>query len=312
MNNFQHVDNINEKKSISLLEDNIKSFLDYSFLKIGGFTNVNIPTSGIYGNDFSKLNIAYDPVRPSGSVWEAFRKDWVYETGVSHNQKFPIPISGVYLNNTFIPGPTGSPSHPYFIDYINGNVVFNTAKPANSTIKLNYSYRNIQVYKANESSWWKDLQRYHYDASTMNKTTGQITIGNHKVQLPCIIVETTARTSQEPYQLGTTENIINQDLLLHIYTENIVQRNTIMDILILQKDNQNVLYNINKLIKDQKWPIKPNGSYNTNSLNYDQIVNDSDYVSKVYYIQNAIINELGSISSLLHYGIVRWSIKIYP
>ena len=68
----------------------------------------------------------------------------------------------------------------------------------------------------------------------------------------------------------------------------------------------------NKIIKDQKWPINNNGSYNFNSLNYNQLLNDTYYVSNVYYIDNAITSELGSISSLLHYGIVRWSLKIYP
>jgi hypothetical protein len=312
MNNFQHVDNINERKSISSLEDNMKSFLDYSFTKIGGFTNINIPTSGLYANDFSKMKVGYDPVRPTGTVWETFRKDWVYETGISHSGRYPIPISGIYFNNTFVPGPTGNATHPYYIDYPNGNIVFQSVKPTGSNIKLNYSYRNIQIHKANESSWWKELQRYHYDYSTLEKTPGQLLISNNKIQLPCIIVETTARTSQEPYELGNTKNIINQDLLLHIYTENIIQRNNIINILILQKDNQNVLYNINKIIKDQKWPINTNGSYNASGLNYDQITNNSNYISNVYYIDNAIINELGSISSLLHFGIVRWSLKIYP
>lgn len=312
MNHFQHVDNINEKKVISLLEDNMKSFLDYSFLKVGGFTNINISTSGLYKNNFSSLKVAYDPIRPSGSVWEAFRKDWVYETGVSHNDKYPISISGVYFNNSFIPGPTGNATHPYYIDYPNGNIVFSSAKPVNSDIKLNYSYRNIQTYKANESSWWKELQRYHYDSSTLNKSPGQITISNHKIQLPCIIIETTNRTSQEAYELGNTKNIISQDLLLHVYTENIIQRNTILDILVLQKDNQNNLYNINKLVKDKKWPINNNGSYNFDGLNYDQILKNSDYIGNIYYIENSTINELGSLSSLLHYGIIRWTLKIYP
>jgi hypothetical protein len=312
MNNFQHVTNINERKSISSLEDNIKSFLDYSFLKIGGFTNINSSSTGLYSNSFNTMKISYDPIRPSGSVWETFRKDWVYETGISHSGTSPIPISGIYFNNSFIPGPTGNSQHPYFIDYPNGNIVFQSSKPSSSSIKLNYSYRNIQIYKANESSWWKELQRYHYDASTLNKTPGQILISNHKVQLPCIIVETIARTSQEPYQLGSTTNIINQDLLLHIYTENLIQRNNLMNILILQKDNQNVLYDINKIIKEQKWPINNNGSFNGNSLNYDQITTNTSYISNVYYIENAVINELGSISSLLHYGVVRWTIKIYP
>jgi hypothetical protein len=312
MNNFQHVENINERKSIASLEDNIKSFLDYSFLKIGGFTNVNIPTSGLYSNDFSKTKVGYNPVKPTGSVWETFRKDWVYETGISYSDKYPTAISGIYFNNSFIPGPTGNVAHPYYIDYPNGNIVFQTAKPSGSDIKLNYSYRNIQIYKANESSWWKEFQRYHYDSSTLNKTPGQILISNNKIQLPCIIVETIARTSQEPYELGNTKNIINQDLLLHIYTENLIQRNNLINILILQKDNQNVLYNINKVIKEQKWPINNNGSYNVSGLNYNQITNDSNYISNVYYIDNAIINELGTISSLLHFGVVRWSLKIYP
>lgn len=312
MNGFQHVSNINERKSISALEDNIKSFLDYSFLKIGGFTNITAGSSGLYTNSFNTMKVSYDPARPSGTVWETFRKDWIYETGISHNGLSPIPISGIYFNNNFIPGPTGNSQNPYLIDYSNGNIVFQSAKPTNSNIKINYSYRNIQIYKANESSWWKELQRYHYDSSTLQKTPGQILISNHKIQLPCIIVETTSRVSQEPYQLGTSTNIINQDILLHIYTENLIQRNNLINILILQKDNESVLYDINKIIKDQKWPINNNGSFNTNSLNYDQIISDTNYISNIYYIENAITNELGSISSLLHYGIVRWSIKIYP
>lgn len=309
---FQHVNNINEKGTISLLEDNIKSFLDYSFLTVGGFVNVVSPVSGLYNNNFNKMTVAYDPVRPSGSVWETFRKDWVHETGVSHAGRYPVPISGIYLNNTFVPGPTGNLTNPYFIDYPNGNIVFSTPKPATSNLALNYSYRNIQIYKANESSWWSELQRYHYDSSNMDRTSGQIKIGQHRIQLPCIIIETTNRTSQEPYELGNTKNIINQDLLLHIYTENLVQRNNIIDILILQKDNQNYLYNLNKVIKDQKWPLNANGSVNNYGLNYNQILTNNNYIANTYYVSNSIISEIGSISSLLHYAIVRWSLKIYP
>lgn len=309
---FQHTDNINEKKIISLLEDNIKSFLDYSFLKIGGFVNVVSQSSGLYNNNLNKMNVAYDPVRPSGSVWETFRKDWIHETGVLHANRSAIPISGIYLNDNFIPGPEGNSTHPYIIDYPNGNIIFSSPKPASSKVSLNYSYRTVQIYKANESAWWTELQRYHYDITNINKTSGQLKIGNHKIQLPCIIVETTNRTSQEPYELGNTKNIINQDLILHIYSEHLIQRNNIADILILQKDNENKLYNLNKVIKDQKWPLKNNGSINPSGLNYDQILSNTNYASNIYYISSAVISELSSISSLLHYAAVRWTLKIYP
>lgn len=312
MNGFQHVKNINEKQAISLLEDNLKSFLDYSFLQIGGFINVENAASGLYGNSFSKMSVAYDPVRSSGTVWETPRKDWVYETGILHEGRSPIPISGIYVNNSFVPAPTGNTGNQYYIDYNNGNIIFSSPKPSTTNININYSYRNIQIYKANESSWWTEFQRYHYDSTNLNKINSNIKIGNHKIQLPCIIIETTARTSQEPYELGNTKNIINQDILLYIYTENLIQRNNIIDILILQKDNQTYLYNLNKIIKEQKWPLNSNGSINSNGLSYSQIMSNISYLLNTYYISNAVISELGSISSALHFGIIRWSLKIYP
>jgi len=312
MNHFQHVENFNEKKSISSLEDNLKSFLDYSFLKIGAFTNINVSTSGLYANNFSKLKPALDPTKPSGSVWETLKKDWVYETGISHNNKIPISISGIYINDSFIAGPTGIPGNSYYLDYPNGNVIFSAPKPVNSNIRLNYSYRDVQIYKANESFWWKELQKYHFDQTTAEKSPGQLKVTNHKIQLPCIILETIPRVSQEPYELGNTKNIISQDILLHIYSENISQRNNLINILLLQKDNQSVLYDINKIIKEKKWPINPNGSFNTTSMSYEEIVNNIDYISNIFYIDSAITNDLGSISSMLHFGVIRWTIKIYP
>lgn len=309
---FQHVTNIGDKLSVSSLEDNMKSLLDYSFLKIGGFIDVNIPTSGLYGGDFATLKLGFDPVLPTGCVWETPRKDWVFETGICHSGRCPVEISGTYLNNSFYPAPTGNSSVPYRLNYKDGQVIFPTAKPSSSNIKMNYSYRYIQVYKSNESPWFKEIQQYSYNPTLINKANGQIITANHRIQLPCIIVETTARTVQQPYQLGSTQNIISQDMLLHIYSENPSQRDSIMNMLILQKDNESKLYDINKVIKNGKNGLNYNGSINNNRLNYDQIVLDNEYSKQIFYIENASITEISSISSSLYNGIVRWTIKIYP
>lgn len=309
---FQHVDNIGDKPTISLLEDNIKSFLDYSFLNIGGFIDVKIPTSGMYGGDFATLKLGFDPVRPTGCLWETPRKDWVYESGICHSGRCPTNISGIYFNNTFYPAPTGNSSLPFSLNYRDGQVIFPTAKPPSSSIKMNYSYRYIQVYKSNESPWFKEIQQNSYNPTLINKVNGQIITANHRIQLPCIIVQMIARTSQEPYQLGTTDNIISQDVFLHIYTENPAQRDGIMDILILQKDNESFLYDINKVIKDNKNMLTYNGSINPSGLKYNQILSDAKYISKTYYISDASISETSAISSSLYNGIVRWTIKIYP
>lgn len=312
MNGFQQVSSIGEKSTISLLEDNIRDFLNYSFLKIGGFIDVNIPTSGISGGDFATLKPSYSPECPSGTVWEAVRKNWVYESGIGHEDRFPIAIEGINVNNTLYPTPTGNSTLSYYINYNDGQVIFNKPIPLLSNVKASYSYRYVQVYKANENFWFKELQQYSYDPSKINKAPGQIIMANHRVQLPCIIIETIPRTFQEPYQLGDVSNIISQDILLHIYTENPVQRNSIVDILLLQKDRQSFLYNIDKMLRDQVYPLDYRGSINPNGLNYGQILSNPLYRKNVYYISLANTSELSALSSNLYLGVVRWTLKIYP
>ena len=312
MSSFQHVNKIGEKSVISILEHNMKDFLNYGFLKIGGFIDVNIPASGISGGDFSTLKPAYHTSCPSGTVWEAPRKDWVYETEVSHEGRYPISIEGVYVNNTLIPAPTGNSNISYHVNYPDGQIIFKKPIPLLSNVKVSYSYKYIQIYTANESPWFKELQKYSYDPSIMNKAPGQIIMADHRIQLPCIIIETIARTSQDPYQLGDTTNIINQDILLHIYAENPVQRNSIIDTLLLQKDRQSFLYNIDNVIKDNGYSLNANGSVNFARLDYDQILSNTIYRKNVYYISLATTSELSTISSNLYNGIIRWTLKIYP
>jgi len=309
---FHNIQNISDKPSISQLEDNLKSFLDYSFLSIGGFINVNVPTSGLYNGDFGTLKPSQDPARTNNTVWEGSRKDWVFETGVCHNNRCPTPISGIYINNIFVPGPTGISPNNYSINYPMGQIIFLSPKPPSTNIKLNYSYRYIQTYTAHECSWWRELQRLSYDPDASAKNKGQIITANHRVQLPCIIVETIARTSQTPYQLGSVDNIIDQDVLLHIYTENASQRDSISDILLIQKDRESYLYDINKVIKDNVYKLDNKGQINNSGLYYNEIMNNSLYRSNIFVIHNSVLSEINSISSTLHSSVIRWTIKIYP
>ena len=94
---FSKVSNIGDTLLSSEIENNLKWFLDWSLLGIGGWSNVNIPTSGAYGGTFDKLRLVNDPSYTNGQVWEGARKDWVWETGSSYEGYDPIQISGVYL-----------------------------------------------------------------------------------------------------------------------------------------------------------------------------------------------------------------------
>jgi hypothetical protein len=328
MTQFNHVQSIGKKDRLSGLEDNLKGFLDWSFLQIGGFVNVSIPTSGLVtapNTGFHILKCVSDPSVPS-KTWEAPRKDWVYENSsyinnpatIAYNpygsvasglNTSPVSFSGVYLNNTFLPAPSGSGNYTYQVNYPLGHIVFNNKVAATSTVTASYSYRYVQVYKASESVWWKEIQKETYNPQI--KTDGDYSItSNHRVQLPCIMIELIPRTEMIPYQLGTTENIVIQDVLLHVFAPTANQRNNIIDTLLLQKDNSFWLYDVSAVIKNNAYLLNRNGNINPSGYNYNILIdNFKDHWST---IKKATLSELNNISSSLYNGIVRWSIEIFP
>lgn len=309
MTNFLEVTSIGQKNRISSLEDNIKSFLDWSFLNIGAYVSVKIPTSGISGSNFHQLQPVTDPSNTI-KVWESVRKDWVYESGIANQS--PIRVSGIYLNSTFLPGPSGSGAYTYSLNYPLGRVTFDNPVASTSTVQLNYSYRYVQVYKSSESSWWKEVQQLTYNPAAFKANGDSSITANHRIQLPSILVELSPRTQQIPRQLGTTQNIIIQDVLLHILAENPVQRNNLIDILMLQKDKSFYMYNINKVVQNNVYGVNYKGQINNSGLNYDRIVANPEYQEYYTYIKDAYLSEVSSLSSSLHNGIVRWSVEMYP
>ena len=121
MTTFNHITDIGQRNIISSLEDNIKSFLDWSLLNIGAFVNIDIPLSNTNGPH--KLTpISGDPSLSYPKTWHSSRKDWIFETGVSYNDTIPNNISGINLNGTFLPSPTGSGNYTYWINYPLGQI----------------------------------------------------------------------------------------------------------------------------------------------------------------------------------------------
>jgi hypothetical protein len=309
MTTFNHVTDIGHRDNISSLEDNLKSFFDWSFLNIGAFINVNISTNSLDGGDFSKLKpVSGDPTIVYPRVWETARKDWVYETGVSHNGISPYAISGINLNGTFLPAPTGSGAYSYNINYPLGRITFNNNISDKSNINLKYSYRLVQVYKSSNSPWWKEVVENSYNPSVIQNKESSY----NQIQLPAIVIDIAPRSISIPYELGTSTNILVQDVMIHILTENPVQRNNIVDILLKQKDKTLNLYDIQKLVKRNKQFINYRGEPNPNRLNYDQIYNDQSFYLSKAYIKNSTLSELNSFSNNLYHGVLRLSIEIYP
>ena len=309
---FQHVSQVGDTLLNCELESNLKSYLDWGMLGIGGWFNVNIPTSGAWGGTFDQLRVVDDPSYTLGQVWESPRKDWVWETGVAYTGGSPIDISGVYVNST-LKG-TGDATYGQHYNYPLGRVVFDTAVPTTTTVKLEYSYRNVQTYIADQAPWWDELQ---YNSMRVDDTTfSQISSGNwsilanHRVQMPAVVIEVVPRRIFQPYELGSSSNFVTQDVLFHIVAESRWWRNQLVDIISVQKDNTLMLYDSDKLADAAAFPLDHRGMVVDASNNYSGIVNNAAYQYTSARIIDMGVTEMESYNSRLYEGTVRASFEV--
>lgn len=306
---FKHAENISDDFLLNILETNMKMFFDWSFLCIGGWFDANLGDTNLYGtNSHSKLLAVSDPSYVDGQVWQSIRKEWVWETGIAFSGTAPIEISGIYINGAY----SINDGSTYKINYPEGKVVFDTAQGIASDIQLNYSYRNIQTYRASDSPWFSYLQYGTYNTSNPDITRledGDWSIaGNHRVQLPAIVIESVARSRSRPYELGSNDLVIEQDIEFYVLAETKNERNKILDILRLQQDLVFLLYDSNELSQNNQFPLDYDGSLKPNPLMYPQIVNAYDW--RKAWIKNVSLFEIESVSPEFHRGMARATIEI--
>lgn len=270
-------------ESVTIKFDENNRYDDVFYISLYTETEIASPDyTSLYGDLPHQLKTTEVNGYKIGQVWQSFRKDWVWETGVKYypdpeycNNFSPINISGIYVNNNFLAGPTGVANSGYHINYPLGQIIFDKAIPKTSKVELDYSYRWCQVYKSSTDSSWKELQELTYSPNpALNQpNVGDYSISaNHRAQLPCIIIEPSSRTSSKPYQLGGYSQYQSQDFLLHVFTENSVDKNRICDIIRLQKDQMISLYDINKVVNSGLQPLNYDGSFNDNGLSYRQLL----------------------------------------
>lgn len=305
---FNFIDSIGENLLISQLESNLKTYLDWSLLEIGSFTNIAIPTSGAFGGSYDSMRVVKDPSYTDGRVWETARKDWVWETGLTYATQ-PINITGVYISGTMY-GTGSIASHHY--NYPLGRVVFDNPIRTTSTVKISHSYRNVQVYIADQAPWWDELQynSLRVDNSTFNYTaSGDWNIlANHRVQLPAVVIEAIPRRSFKPYEMGNVSNFVYQDVIFHVIAESRWWRNQLVDILSLQKDKTIWLYDNNAILAATGYPLDYRGMRKTNPLMYPTFVQDYRYKMARFF--NANVIEMRSLNNRLKTGQVRVTFEI--
>lgn len=314
--NFKLVDHYSNTQLLTELENNLKHYLDWSFLSIGAWTDVTIQTPSVtdgYGGSPETLRWVDDASYTDGQVWQGFRKDWVYESGVDYisggvtYNPLNIQSSGVSVDSTFQTG-------DYHINYPLGRVVFDTAISTSSTVKLNYSYRNVQTYIADSAPWWRELQLKSLRSDdihfTQDARTGDWSIGgHHRIQLPAIIVEAVTRGRSRGYELGNQALWIEQDVLFHVLADNRIDRNKIISILQTQTDHTVWLFDSDVVTTNNAFPLDYRGERINGNVYKDLVSNSTYRWKKCKFLRNEV-HELQALHPMLYEGVVRCSCEI--
>lgn len=301
-NKFQHVNNYVDQLILNTLEVNLKSFLDNAFLHIGAWTDISFNNNTIYNTlSADKLMSVKDPSYADGCVWQSFRKDWLWEREPFVSSS-PIGNPVIKVNNAIV-------NNGFHIDYPNGRVIFVNPISVNSAVTASYSYRNIQTYRSSDAPWWQLLQYGSLQPPEITNQSGNWTIGSHhRIQMPCIVIDSVPRSRNLPHELGSKSLVVEQDIIFNVIAENKNDRNQILDIIRLQQDNTIWLYDINKAARDDKLSLNYLGDKNPNGLTYQNMVNEYKWAKT--FFKNILLAEVQSIDIGLYEGLARATFEI--
>jgi hypothetical protein len=272
---FKGNTNYFDTKITKTIESNIVEFVNWGFVNQGAFVNVENPTSGAYGGDYSVLRRVTDPRYTAGTVYEAIRGNWVWESGLESNIE-PIDISGVYVNNVLV-------TSGYNVDYIHGRVYFNTALNSSASVKIGYSYKEVMVVSDSEYPMLKtvqELSRRPDNTNFLSNSGVYIGLRDTKVQLPLVSVKALGR-SNSGFQLGDGQ-IVQNTIKCYVIGENDYEVNQICDTLCDQESKNIRLFDINRMAQNNAFPLTYQGFLTDTPLCYPDLVQPSSVGGYLY------------------------------
>ena len=264
------------------IQDGLVEYFDWALLDKGNYFNVTLGELAPNGEDMSRLRLSSNDSYTAGQVWEGFRENWVWQSGITVNG-FDSPIvgtddntpgiSGVYIEGSFEPT-SGVGQYKHHIDYFNGRVIFDNPISTGTKVQVEHSYKYINVTYANNLPWYRELQTRTLEPTKefLDSDNGSWNIPpESRVQLPVIAIEVVPQRSFKGYQLGGGQ-FVYTDVIFHCLAEDEVTRNKLVDIVSLQNDKTIHLFNSNKINEKQDFPIDYRGMPVSGALRYPDLI----------------------------------------
>jgi hypothetical protein len=259
------------------LEASLQEFFNYGLLCIGAFNNVYIGISGTYPGEESRLRLVEDKNYLMGQVWEGYRTNWVWESGIPLSSSYaqPIQVSGVYIDDVFYPASTTG-TYAHHVDYPRGRIVFDNPISPSAVVEAEYTFRLFNIDNS-DAPWFRQVM---FNSLRIDQQANQFLqygsgvysiISDHRVQLPAVVVEVSPRRTMEGYQLGGGMNV-NQDVLFHIFTEYSSHRKKLLDIITYQNGGDILGFDKNLIAQQGRYSLSSEGSILPGALTYPDLI----------------------------------------
>lgn len=270
---FRNVNNVGESLVSDNIEANLIGYLQWGFLEVGAYFNIRIPTSGAYGGNAHRLRLSELQGYSTGQVWEAFRKDWIWESGIPYSTP-PIKVSGIYVNGSYYPtSDTGVYAHA--IDYVHGRVIFHSPIATGSVVTCEYSPRYIHVNNV-DAPWFKQIQPNSLRPDGLQFTqfgSGLWSIPAEKrVQLPAIIVEVIPSVNKVGYQIGDLAAWHKQEVRFHLISETHKDLMWMHDCITNQFETDIDTFDKNVIRASGAFPLTSSGTIVSNPKSYLNLI----------------------------------------
>lgn len=307
------IDDIHKYHLTNGIQDALIEYFDWALLDVGNYFNVSLGEMSPDGNDYSKLRLSSDPNYTQGQVWEGFRKNWVWQSGVDYS---PSPmvgddaanpgISGIYINDNFEPT-SGVGTYAHYIDYFNGRVIFDSPISTSAKVQVEHSYKWINVVYANNVPWLREIQTDTMEptSSFYEKDKSSWSIPPEaRLQLPAIAIEVVPTRTFKGYQIGGGQ-FVYTDVLFHCIAEDEMTRNKLIDVVSLQSDKTISLLDVNSISDDGDYPLDYRGSPVAYALQYPDLL-DLHNGGKLRFT-NVRVQDMNMIGQDIFGGVVRYT-----
>lgn len=224
---------------------NFKLLFENMFLRDGHFRNVHLGDS-VRSVDTSKLvrdssSDSYVAGISGAQVWQSPFQEWVYESGITLNDSpyisglaQPIRASGIYVNNSFFPQSGAVSGNQFFIDYINGRVIFIGAGiPENSYVRAEYAYKFFRVDYFDKSA--REDVEYHAQTelkdNPFSNGNEQYPSGGFAVGTIPAIFLSLGEDDAVPYELGNRSLTVEQPIECYVFAYTSWERDIALDLI---------------------------------------------------------------------------------